>query len=252
MRFLGLLLFFLALAGCTPKQQSLSQAGENDEALSAHGAAGGEVASEPAPPLKGKILERIDADPYSYLRLSTESGEIWAAVPRTEIQAGEEVIVVNPMPMDGWESKTLNRTFDRIMFGTLSDEANTKKMLMDAHSGVSEATNVGPIKVDKASGSEGRTVAEIFAQKQNLNDQKVAVRGKVTRVNANILSKTWIHIQDGTGDPQAKTNDLVVTSQDSPSVGDTVLVEGVVHTDKTVGTGYVYSVILEDAIVTKQ
>jgi hypothetical protein len=252
MRFLGLLLFFLVLVGCTSEQQPLSQAGENDEVLSAHGTVGGEVASEPAAPLKGKVLERIDADRYSYLRLSTESGEIWAAVLRTEVQAGEEVIVVNPMPMDGFESPTLNRTFDRIMFGTLTDEANTKRMLMDAHSGVSEAADVGLIQVDKASGPDGRTVAEIFAQKQNLKDRKVAVRGKVTKVNSNILSRTWIHIQDGTGDPQAETHELVVTSQDSPSVGDTVLVEGVIRTDKNYGLGYVYPVILEDAVVTKQ
>jgi len=125
-------------------------------------------------------------------------------------------------------------------------------MLMDAHSGVTEAANVGPIKVDKASGPEGRTVAEIFAQMQDLNDRKVAVRGKVTKVNSNILSRTWIHIQDGTGDPLAKTHDLVVTSQDSASVGDTVLVEGIIRTDKNYGTGYFYPVILEDAIVTKQ
>jgi hypothetical protein len=250
MRLCVLLIFILTLVGCTSEQQPLSQAGEHDEVLSAHGTVDGEVTSEPAAPLRGKVLERIDADRYSYLRLSTESGEIWAAVFRTEVQAGEEVIVVNPMPMDGFESKTLNRTFDRIMFGTLADEANAKKRLMDAHSGVSEAANVGPIKVDKASGPEGRTVAEIFAQKQNLNDRKVAVRGKVTKVNANILSRTWIHIQDGTGNPQAETHDLVVTSQDSPSVGDTVLVEGIIRTDKNYGMG-VFSVILEDAVVTK-
>jgi hypothetical protein len=252
MRFWGLLIFFLMLVGCKSEQQPLSQAGESDELLSAHGAAGGEVSPEPASPLKGKVLERIDADRYSYLRLSTESGEIWAAVLQTGVQTGEEVVVVNPMPMDGWESKTLNRTFERIMFGTLADEEETMRMLIDAHSGVSEAANVGPIQVDKASGPDGRTVAEIFAQKQNLNNRKVAVRGKVTKVNANILSRTWIHIQDGTGDPKAQTHDLVVTSQDSPSVGDTVLVEGVIHTDKNLGMGYVYSVILEDAVVTKQ
>jgi hypothetical protein len=252
MRFWGLLIFLLILAGCKSEQQPLSQAGESDELLSAHGAVGGDVSSEPAGTLRGKVLERIDADRYSYLRLSTESGEIWAAVLQTEVQEGEEVIVVNPMPMDGWESKTLNRTFERIMFGVLANDGETQSMLMDAHSGVSEVEDVGPINVAKAPGPNGRTVAEVFAQRQSLKDKKVAVRGKVAKVNANILSRTWIHIQDGTGDPQANTHDLVVTSQDSPSVGDTVLVEGLVRTDKNYGMGYVFPVILEDATVAKQ
>jgi hypothetical protein len=125
-------------------------------------------------------------------------------------------------------------------------------MLMDAHTKVAEAENVGPISVDKASGPNGFRVAEVFAKKQDLRDRKVAVRGEVTKVNANIMGKTWIHIQDGTGDPQEKTNDLAVTSQNTPAMGDTVLVEGIVRTDKNYGMGYVFSVILEDAIVTKQ
>ena len=144
------------------------------------------------------------------------------------------------------------RTFERIMFGTLADEQETKKMLMDAHSGVSEVENVGPINVDKASGPNGYRVAEVFAKKQDLRDRKVAVRGEVTKGNANTMGKARIHIQDGTGDTQEKTIDLVVTSQDTPAVGDTVLVEGVVQTDKNYGMGYVFSVILEDAIVAKQ
>jgi hypothetical protein len=72
-------------------------------------------------------------------------------------------------------------------------------------------------------------------------------------VNPNILGKTWIHLQDGTGNPEAKTNDLAVTSPgSSASVGDTVLVEGVVETDKNYGMGYTFPVIIEDTVITKQ
>jgi hypothetical protein len=207
---------------------------------------------KPANLLRGEVLERIDADRYSYLRLSTPSGEVWAAVLKAEVQVGDEVLVVNPMPMDGFESKTLNRTFEQIVFGTLFEGEETQKVLMDAHAGVSETANIGPIEVDKASGPDGRTVAEIFAGKQDLNGRKVAVRGRVTKVNAKILERTWIHIQDGSGDTKANNNDLVVTSQASPSVGDTVLVEGTLRTNKNYGMGMVFAVIVEDARVTTE
>ena len=252
MRFLGLLIFSLLLAGCNSEQHPPSRPGEVGALESAHSTNDWSNSPGTSSLLKGKILEKIDADRYSYLRLSTESGEIWAAVLQTGHKVGDEVTIPDPMPMDGFTSKTLNRTFERIMFGTLADEQETRKALMNAHSSVSEAENVGPISVVKASGPNGRTVAEVFAQKQDMNDRQVSVRGKVTKVNANILGKTWIHIQDGTGDPQSRTNDLAVTSQDSPSVGDTVLVEGVLHTDKNYGMGYVFPVIVEDATVKKE
>ena len=40
------------------------------------------------------------------------------------------------------------------------------------------------VKVPKATGTDARTVAEIFAQRQALKDQTVTVRGKVVRFNA--------------------------------------------------------------------
>jgi hypothetical protein len=65
------------------------------------------------------VLEHIDAGPYSYLRLATKDGERWAAVPKCELERGDDAVVSNAMPMDGFESKTLHRKFERIVFGTL-------------------------------------------------------------------------------------------------------------------------------------
>jgi len=254
MQFLWLLILILMFAGCQSDQQSSSQTEESGQALSAPGTMGSGVRAEPANLLKGTVLERMDADRYSYLRLSTASGEIWAAVLQAEVDVGQEVAVESPMPMDGFESKTLNRTFDKIVFGIIyqPDAEDTTQVLMDAHSGVANTASIGSINVDKAAGPNGRTVGEVFSQMRELKDRKVAIRGLVIRVNANILDRTWIHLQDGTGDPEAETNDLAVTSQSSASVGDIVLVEGIVRTDKNYGMGYVFPVIVEDATIKKQ
>ncbi|MBI4862639.1 MAG: nucleotide-binding protein [Candidatus Riflebacteria bacterium] len=72
------------------------------------------------PTIKGKVLEKIDASAYSYLRLSTDAGEVWAAVPQLVIAVGTQVEIANAQRMDGFESKTLKRTFDRIVFGTVA------------------------------------------------------------------------------------------------------------------------------------
>ena len=75
----------------------------------------------------GKVVERIDAAPYSYLRIAGPAGEIWAAVPQAAIENGTEVVIENPMPMDGFESKTLNRKFDKIFFGTLGGQGGAPR-----------------------------------------------------------------------------------------------------------------------------
>jgi hypothetical protein len=104
--------------------------------------------------------------------------------------------------------------------------------------------------IAKAEG--GKTVAEVFAEKDQLAGQKVVVRGKVVKTNANIMGKNWLHVRDGSGSD--KTNDLTVTAPGGagvlPNVGDTVVVTGQVALNKDFGMGYTYDVILEDAVVT--
>jgi len=101
--------------------------------------------------------------------------------------------------------------------------------------------------IAKAEG--GKTVAEVFAEKASLAGQKVVIRAKVVKANANIMGKNWLHIRDGSG--AEGTNDLTVTTtSELPKVGDTVIVTGPVVLNKDLGMGYTYEVILEDATVT--
>jgi len=100
--------------------------------------------------------------------------------------------------------------------------------------------------IERAEG--GKTVAELFAEKEQLAGQPVVVRGKVVKTNAMVMDTNWLHIRDGSG--EEGTNDLTVTTKaELPKVGDTVVVSGVVSVDKDFGMGYVYPVILENAEV---
>jgi type IV pilus biogenesis protein CpaD/CtpE len=101
--------------------------------------------------------------------------------------------------------------------------------------------------IAKADG--GKTVAEVFAEKDQLAGQQVVLRGKVVKSNPGIMGKNWIHVRDGSG--AEGTNDLTVTTTGAgASVGDTVLVKGPVSLHRDLGMGYVYDVIVEDAEVT--
>ncbi|HTY63053.1 MAG TPA: nucleotide-binding protein [Acidobacteriota bacterium] len=258
-----ILIAALLFAGCRAGQKSASETGTVEKPLSAHGTADVSSPAVEESILKGKVLERLDAGRYSYLRLSTPSGETWAAVLLTDVKIGETVSIENPMSMNGFKSSALNRKFDRIVFGSLRqvhegadlqkpERADRMSALLNAHAGLSDSNSAEPVEVEKAAGPSGKTIAEIYAQKARLKDQEIAVRGKVVKVNAQIMGRTWIHLRDGTGDPKAQTNDLTITTQDSAAVGDTITAKGIVRTDKNLGMGYVFSVLIEDAAVMKR
>jgi hypothetical protein len=214
----------------------------------------------PAAPVKGEVLEVREAAPYTYLRLKTREGETWAAVMTVPVKKGAQVTIDNPMVMKNFESKSLKKTFDTIVFGTIADpnapaaaaKSSPQAAMGGAQAGGAPAAAKPPVvKVAKATGADARTVEEVVAGKAALKDKSVSLRGQVVKVNANIMGKNWIHVQDGSGSAGAGTNDILVTSKDLAAVGDVVTVKGTVRTDVKLGQGYDYAVLIEDATLRK-
>lgn len=122
---------------------------------------------------------------------------------------------------------------------------------MTGHGSAPAPQITGPIKVEKATGPNACTVAEVYAKGSALDKKPAVVRGMVVKVSRAIMGKNWIHLRDGSGDEAKGTHKLVVTSQDLPSVGDVVTDKGTLHKDKDFGFGYRYEMIMEDATVTR-
>jgi len=107
------------------------------------------------------------------------------------------------------------------------------------------------LKIAKAGGENGFSVADVFGKAAGLNGKKVKIKGQVVKFSPQIMGKNWLHLQDGTGDPLKNTHDLVVTSKDKAEKGDIVTVEGVLAANKDFGAGYKYAVIVEDVTITR-
>jgi len=238
----SVLLLATALIGCNsgPKPPNISL-----DTLSAS------TATDDA--LTGQVLEHIAASPYSYVRIRTSKGDVWAAVNEARVEKGSQVTVSNPMLMKDFESKSLNRTFDQIYFGSLAPEGVAATGTADnPHAGATSTAAPFDVNVEKATGSNARTIAETWAQASALEGKGVTIRGKVVKYNEGVMGKNWIHLQDGSGDVGQGTNDLTVTSADAASVGQTVSVTGTVRTNRDFGSGYLYRVIVEDARILKK
>jgi hypothetical protein len=79
----------------------------------------------------------------------------------------------------------------------------------------------------------------------------VLVRGRVVKVNAGIMGKNWWHLQDGSGAAQDGSQRHAGDHPPRLAVGDLVTVRGTVRTDVTLGAGYAYAVMIEDAKLRK-
>ena len=205
---------------------------------------GTQSASTALDTLQGEVLEAKDVESYTYLRLRTAQGDVWAAVSRAPVKAGSKVTVFGPAEMHDFYSRGLDRKFDVIYFGVLGVEAKAGGAPQSPHGAA-----IQPVAepVAKATGADAKTVAEVVGGRDALRDKKVTVRARVDRVSANVMGKNWVHLRDGSGTPADGNYDLIVTSTDLPKVGSIVVARGTVRTDVDVGGGHAFRVVVENA-----
>lgn len=66
--------------------------------------------------ISGKIVESMTSGGYTYLLLDDKQSKTWVAVPSMEVVVGDEIAIQPGNEMGPFTSKTLNRTFDKIIF----------------------------------------------------------------------------------------------------------------------------------------
>lgn len=229
----------------------------------------GMTGSTPTPAadrLTGEIRETMNAGGYTYINLAGPTGGTWVAVSETKVKVGDKVTIDAQMTLDDFESKSLNRKFEHIVFGSLanpnSPASSASSMGMGTpepaakgmgamHSGLSKVTEKTPINVERAPG--GLKVAEVWAQRQPLAGKQVVIRAKVVKFLPNIMGKNWLHVRDGSGSDEKGDNDLTVTVDSSiqAAAGDVIVVTGTVKADTDLGQGYKYPVLIENAKISK-
>ena len=199
--------------------------------------------------ISGTVLEIQEVEHYTYLRLQTSDGEIRPAFPKTAVKPGAQVTVVNLSSMDGFESPSLHRTFDRIVFGRLaeSDETAMPRDMAAMHSDLGKSSGVAEVKVAKATGADACTVAEVVENTPALKEHVVTIRGRVVKFTPDVLGKNWLHLRDGSGSAADGSDDILVVTEDDARIDDVVVVKGVVRTDRDLGSGYSYKVLIEEA-----
>lgn len=65
---------------------------------------------------KGKVLETMDSGGYTYVLVEENGEKLWVAAMQTPVKVGDTVEFPDSPPMINFQSKTLKRTFDKIIF----------------------------------------------------------------------------------------------------------------------------------------
>jgi len=207
----------------------------------------------------GTILSIDNAMGYKYLKVKEDDKELWVAIANAPVKVGEKIGYDKQTIMKNFKSKSLKKEFKEIIFASdvylpeksAAPVTDLKDML--GLSAPKVTTEIAPKKeLEKPAKpfvkKELYTVAEVFMWKNELKDQVVSVKGEVLKVSKQIMKLDWVHIEDGTGDENKRTDDLVFTVKNmSFKAGDKVVATGKLIRDKDFGYGYFYNVIMQES-----
>lgn len=253
----AIIILAISLVGCQQGGDSASTTNTSSTPESVESPAPG---TTPNSNISGTVVETMNAMGYTYVQVDSGEEQVWAATSQFEVSEGDMVVIPEGMPMHNYHSQTLDREFELVYFvdsilnastASASTDAPTSPQMPEGHpptSGAGSPAATEPIEVTKL--EDGMTIEEIYADKENLNEKQISLRGQVVKVSPQIMGTNWIHLQDGSGSADADTHDLTVTSDVLPKVGDVVVATGEVTLDKDFGHGYFYNLIMESAAVT--
>lgn len=241
-RYLNLsLLMVMVLFACDAKERVKGpQAGvqHKDKVTQASAAAGHTV----------KVEEVIQANSYTYLRVTEGNKEFWIATAKQPIEKGMTLSFDQGLEMPDFESKELNRTFDSIWFvGQMRGAPQGSSISDGAVSpyGSEKKAKSSGVNVEKFTG--GVSVEDLFSDMASYGNTTVSIRGEVSKFNSGIMGRNWVHLQDGTS--AGKYFDLTVTTLETVKPGDIVIFSGKIILDKDFGAGYTYDLIMEEAVL---
>jgi hypothetical protein len=200
------------------------------------------------------VDEVIQTTSYTYLHVKENDTLKWLAVPSMQASKGETYYYSEGLPMKQFESKELHKTFDEVLFlGGVSAEPfsdKPKAASETAHAASQPYTRKATAEVKKSikidAPKDCITIAELFSKKEAYAGKTIRIKGQVTKYSPEIMNKNWIHLQDGT-ENNGKF-DLTITSASAVKVGDVVTLEGKISLNKDFGYGYLFDVMMEDAV----
>lgn len=195
---------------------------------------------------KVTIEEVLHAAGYTYLLVSEDKKDQWLAVPEMDVNIGTTYYYQGGLNMPDFKSRELDRVFESVIFLeqiSLEPPLPPESVSLSTAHSTTVPVEKPDILVEVA--KDGISISDLVSEKKSYDGKTVRIRGQVTKYNADIMDKNWIHIQDGT--EYDGTFDLTITSDITVETGKILTFEGKIALDKDFGFGYFYDIIMEEA-----
>lgn len=172
---------------------------------------------EPGKTINGRVLDRFERGDGTFLRLDTLGAKTWVGVKRGNVDLGSQVTIFDVTPA-ALSDRGLRRRFEQLVVGRLD-----------------------PPLV---------SVARLQSEKESFRDKDVAVRGTVVETLPSSGRVNRVRLRDASG-LEGGSDDIVVLTLESLSVGDTVYVRGKLSVDQDFGAGRADALVVEGWRVTR-
>jgi hypothetical protein len=101
-------LFVIGVSGCNSAKKEASAPAPQAQPAAAAAPAGNS--------LSGKVVQTMNSGGYTYVLIENNGNKTWVAGPQTTVKVGQQVTCQPGGEMKNFTSKTLNRTFESIIF----------------------------------------------------------------------------------------------------------------------------------------
>lgn len=197
-----------------------------------------------------KILETQDAGSYTYIKVEEKGEQYWAAVMKSALKKGQVITINEQVWMENFKSKTLNKTFDKILFAELPKKKGISGVdnIHSIHGDMIKKKQEKSFKPDPKF-NEGvivskdapikTNISEIFKNEEKFKNKNVEIEGEVVQVSNKVMGNTWVKIING--------QDAMIfrspNEDEKVAVGNKVKVSGTINTNVDYGFGFAYKVI---------
>lgn len=193
----------------------------------------------------------LQTSSYTYLLVKEENKPQWLAIPKREAAKDEIYYFQGGIEMRDFKSRELKRMFASILFleGVISPlDLEGGKTALEASSQLKKSNEASAdLKIDPA--KNGISIAELFINKHKYENKIVKIKGQVAKYNSGIMKRNWIHLKDGS--QNSSDFDFTATSVMDTKEGEIIVIEGKIVLDKDFGSGYFFSVLMEDGKIIK-
>ncbi len=196
------------------------------------------------------VREVLPSSKYLYLKVEEGNKTYWIATGPGSVKPGNRYFFNEAVVKQDFRSPDLDREFDSIylvaQFLPESRKNELKRMRFNPHASKSDEEDENS---DKAANTNEEvqivSLDELLNYPKRYENLMIEVEGICSKINEGILKRNWIHLKT---DPDAE-KEIVATSSSTIKVGESLTLRAIVRINKDFGAGYVYPILLEDAVI---